>query len=421
MTSWSDFKARLQFRRPMATALNPLRYLGPGMLVAVGFIDPGNWASNVAAGAGFGYQILWVVSLGTLMLILLQHNAAHLGIATGLCLAEGATRHLPKWLSRPVLGTAVIAAIATAFAEILGGAISLQMLFHIPLKLGACLTALVVGCLLLWNTYKVIEKIIVGFVSLIGLGFLFELLLVKIHWASAATGWVMPHFPSGSTTIIMSVLGAVVMPHNLFLHSEFIQSRQWNQQGEAAIQTHLRFELFDTLFSMIVGWAINSAMILLAAATFFRQHIAVDSLEQAESMLRPILGPSAALVFAMALLCAGLASSTTAGMAGGSIFAGIFDRPYDIKDPRSKAGVGITLGLALLGALLITDTFKALILSQVALSIQLPITILLQVYLTSSRKVMGTHANGPLDRSLLWITAAVVISLNLLLLRSVLG
>lgn len=421
MPPWSEFKARLQFRRPLQSALNPLRYLGPGMLVAVGFIDPGNWASNVAAGAGFGYQILWVVTLGTLMLILLQHNAAHLGIATGLCLAEGATRHLPGWLSRPALGTAVVAAIATAFAEILGGAIALQMLFHLPLKLGAGLTALVVGALLLWNTYRVIEKIVVGFVSLIGLGFLFELFLVKIHWAAAASGWATPRFPAGSMTTIMSVLGAVVMPHNLFLHSEFIQSRQWNQQGEEAIRSHLRFELFDTLFSMIVGWAINSAMVILAAATFFRHRIPVDSLEQAESMLRPILGPSAAIVFALALLCAGLASSTTAGMAGGSIFAGIFNRPYDIHENRTKAGVCFTLGLALLGVLLVTDTFKALILSQVALSIQLPITILLQIYLTSSRKVMGSHANTPLDRTLLWITASVVIALNLVLLKSVMG
>jgi len=420
MKSWSQFKERLQFRRPLNAAFNPLNFLGPGMLVAVGFIDPGNWASNLAAGAGFGYQLLWVVSLGTAMLIMLQHNAAHLGIVTGLCLSEGATRHLPRWVSRPVLGTAVLAAIATAFAEILGGGVALGMLFHLPLKLGAALTALVVGGLLLWNTYKVIEKIIVGFVSLIGLGFLFELLLVKIHWAAAGAGWVMPRFPGGSATIIMSVLGAVVMPHNLFLHSEFIQSRQWNQQGEEAIQTHLRFELFDTLVSMIVGWAINSAMILLAAATFFRQHIPVDSLEQAEAMLRPILGPSAAMVFALALLCAGLASSTTAGMAGGSIFAGIFDRPYDIHEGRSKAGVALTLGAALLGVLLVTDTFKALILSQVLLSIQLPITILLQIYLTSSRKVMGSHANTPLDRILLWITAGVVIALNLMLLRSLL-
>nr|WP_320131542.1 Nramp family divalent metal transporter [uncultured Holophaga sp.] len=419
--SWTDFKARLHSRRPLAGALNPLRYLGPGMLVAVGFIDPGNWASNMAAGAGFGYPILWIVTLSTIFLIILQHNAAHLGIVTGLCLSEGATRFLPKWISRPALGTAVLAAVATAFAEILGGAIALGMLFHLPLKLGALLTTVVVGFLLLGNTYRVIEKIIVGFVSLIGLGFLFELLLVKIHWSAAVVGWVKPSFPPGSTLVLMSVLGAVVMPHNLFLHSEFIQSREWNLQGEEAIRSHLRFELYDTLVSMIIGWAINSAMVLLAAATFFTHRVGVDSLEQAEAMLRPILGPSAALIFALALLCAGLASSTTAGMAGGSIFAGIFDRPYDIHERHSRAGVALTLGLALVGVLLVTDTFKALVVSQVLLSVQLPITILVQIHLTGSRRVMGRHANGPLDRFLLWTVALIVIALNLWLLWTTLA
>lgn len=390
------------------------------MLVAVGFIDPGNWASNVAAGATYGYQLLWVVTLATLMLILLQHNAAHLGIVTGKCLAESATQYLPPSLSRPVLGTAVLAAVATAFAEILGGGIALGMLFHLPLRLGAGLTALVVGGLLFLNSYKAIEKVIVGFVSLIGLGFLFELLLVQTHWHQAFAGWVTPGTPPGSMVIVMSILGAVVMPHNLFLHSEFIQSRQWNLQGDEAIQSHLRFELLDTLFSMAVGWAINSAMVLLAAATFFRQHVPVASLEQAEAMLRPIVGPSASLVFALALLCAALASTVTAGMAGGSIVAGMFDRPYEIRDSPSRAGIGLTLGLAFLGVLLVQDSFRALVYSQMLLSLQLPVTVLLQIYLTSSRKVMGSYANSRLDKALLGGVVVVVIWLNLLLVKSML-
>ncbi|MBK8793075.1 MAG: Nramp family divalent metal transporter [Holophaga sp.] len=419
MRTWSEFREHLRLRNPLPNAWSPLRFLGPGMLVAVGFIDPGNWASNVAAGAGFGYQLLWVVTLSTLMLILLQHNAAHLGIVTGLCLSESATAHLPRWISRPALGSAVMAAIATAFAEIMGGAIALGMLFHLPLKIGACLTALVVGGLLFMNTYNRIEKLIVGFVSLIGLGFLFELLLVNLQWHSALVGWVKPSLPAGAITIVMSVLGAVVMPHNLFLHSEFIQSRQWNQQGEAAIKHHLRFEFFDTLISMIVGWAINSAMILLAAATFFKKGIPVDSLEQAEAMLRPILGPAAAVVFALALLCAGVASSITAGMAGGSIFAGIFGRTYDIREGHTKVGLLITLLPALVAVFFITDTFKALLLSQVLLSVQLPITIVLQLSLTSSRKVMGTYANAGFGKLLLWAIAILVIVLNLMLLKNV--
>ena len=419
MKRWAEFRAHLSTRSPLPGAWSPLRFLGPGMLVAVGFIDPGNWASNVAAGASFGYQLLWVVTLSTFMLILLQHNAAHLGIVTGLCLSESATVNLPRWISRPALGSAVLASIATAFAEIMGGAIALGMLFHLPLKLGACLTTLVVGGLLFLNSYGRIEKLIVGFVSLIGLGFLFELLLVHTHWSAALVGWVKPGLPLGSMAIVMSVLGAVVMPHNLFLHSEFIQSRKWNLQGEDAIRRHLRFEFFDTLFSMLVGWAINSAMILLAAATFFQHQVPVESLEQAEAMLRPILGPAAAIVFALALLCAGVASSITAGMAGGSIFAGIFGHTYDIQEKETKLGLLVTLLPALLAVFLITDTFKALILSQVLLSIQLPITILLQLSLTSSRKVMGAHANAGIEKCLLWTTAAVVIILNLMLLKSV--
>jgi len=389
--------------------------------VTVGFIDPGNWASNLAAGAQYGYQILWVVTLSTIMLMILQHNAAHLGIVSGLCLSEAAAHHLPAWVARPVLGTAVLAAVATAFAEIMGGAIALGMLFHLPLKLGASLTALVVFGLLFWNSYGRIEKLIIGFVSLIGLGFLFELLLAQIQWSEALVGWVKPSIPSGSMVTIMSVLGAVVMPHNLFLHSEFIQSRQWNTQGDEAIQSHLRFEMFDTMFGMVSGWAINSAMVLLAAATFFQHRIPVNSLEQSEVMLRPILGSAAALVFALALLCAGLASTITAGMAGGSIFAGIFGRAYSIREGLSRVGVALTLLPALLAVFFVTDSFKALIWSQVLLSIQLPITIVLQIGLTSSGKVMGSYANTSSGKLVLWTVAAVVIGLNLLLLKSALS
>ena len=245
-----------------------LSYLGPGILVTVGFIDPGNWASNMAAGADYGYTLLWMVTLSTIMLILLQHNAAHLGIVTGDCLSEAATRYLPRPLSRFVLGTAIMAAAATVMAELLGGAIALQMLFNLPLTAGAVLLA---GfCLyLLWsNSYNKLEKIIVAFVSLIGLSFLAELALVKVDWGASLQSWVTPAFPSGSLLVIASVLGAVVMPHNLFLHSEVIQSRQWNLENETVIARQLRFEFLDTLFSMGIGWAINSAMIIIAAVVF---------------------------------------------------------------------------------------------------------------------------------------------------------
>ena len=395
-----------------------LKYIGPGLLVTVGFIDPGNWASNIAAGSQYGYLLLWMVTLSTMMLIVLQHNAAHLGIATGKCLSEAATEYMRPWIRNIVLISAVGAAVSTALAEILGAAIALNMLFQLPIKIGALLTLAVVLALQFTNSYRKIEKIIIGFVSLIGLSFLFEICLIHTDWAAAASGWVTPAFPKGSMVIIMSVLGAVVMPHNLFLHSEIIQSRQWNLQDESVIKKQLKYEFADTLFSMIVGWAINSAMILMAAATFFSQNIVVDDLAQAKIMLEPLLGNAAGLVFALALLFAGVSSSITAGMAGGSIFAGIFGEPYNLKDNHSRLGVLITMVPATLIIFLIASPFDGLIYSQMLLSIQLPITIFAQIFLTSSKKVMGAHANGVWTKILLWGISLIVTFLNVALLIS---
>ena len=289
---------------PSYGALDIFKYIGPGLLVTVGFIDPGNWAANIATGSEFGYTLLWVVSLSTIMLIVLQHNVAHLGIATGLCLSEAATIYLKPWISKSVLSFAVLASVSTSLAEILGGAIALNMLFDVPIKLGALLVTIFVMIMLLSHSYQKIEKWIIGFVSIIGLSFLYELFLIKVDWAQAGVSWVLPSIPKGSILLIMSVLGAVVMPHNLFLHSEIIQSRQWNLQDEKIIKKQLKFEFADTLFSMIIGWAINSAMILLAAATFFSNNQKVTELPQAEKLLEPLLGANASAVFAVALLFA---------------------------------------------------------------------------------------------------------------------
>jgi len=408
------FKNRPHFHN----AAGFLKYLGPGLLVTVGFIDPGNWASNIAAGSQYGYTLLWMVTLSTIMLIVLQHNAAHLGIVTGKCLSEAATEYMRPWIRNFVLISAVGAAVSTALAEILGAAIALNMLFHLPIKIGSLLTLVVVLVLQFTNSYKKIEKIIIGFVSLIGISFLFEIYLIHTDWAAAAAGWVTPAFPKGSMVVIMSVLGAVVMPHNLFLHSEIIQSRQWNLQDESVISKQLKYEFTDTLLSMIVGWAINSAMILMAAATFFTQGTVVDDLAQAQAMLKPLLGDAAGLVFAVALLFAGLSSSITAGMAGGSIFAGIFGEPYNLKDSHSRLGVLITMVPATLIIFLIASPFDGLIYSQMLLSIQLPVTIFTLIYLTSSKRVMGHHANGTWLKVLLWGIGGIVTYLNVALLLS---
>lgn len=393
--------------------LDIFKYLGPGLLVTVGFIDPGNWASNFAAGSEYGYTLLWVVTLSTIMLIALQHNVAHLGIVTGLCLSEATQKYVRPLIGRPIIVSAILASISTSLAEILGAAIALQMLFGIPIVWGSILTTIAVCILLFTNSYRKIERAIITFVSMIGLSFIYELFLVDIDWPAATQGWVVPSVPEGSLLIIMSVLGAVVMPHNLFLHSEVVQSRKINEKGEEAIEKTLKYEFIDTLFSMIVGWAINSAMILLAATTFFANDTRVEELQQAQALLTPLLGNNAGNIFAIALLLAGISSTITSGMAAGSIFAGLFGESYDSHDRHSIIGVLLSLGLALLAIVFIGNPFKGLIYSQMLLSLQLPLTVFLQVYLTSSKRVMGKYANRPLNAAFLYSLAIIVSALNI--------
>ena len=417
-----DFIKDLRRRdhKPRFGGLEILKYIGPGLLVTVGFIDPGNWASNIAAGSEYGYELLWMVTLSTIMLIILQHNVAHLGIATGLCLSEAANIHTPRWVSRTVLVSAMGASVSTSLAEILGAAVALNMLFHIPVPAGAIMAFLFVVIMLFTNSYQKIEKFIIAFVSIIGLSFLYELTLVDINWAQAGIGWIKPTIPQGSMIVVMSVLGAVVMPHNLFLHSEIIQSRQWNLEDDKVIRRQMDYELFDTLFSMVIGWAINSAIILLAATAFFNHNppIGVNELQQAENILKPLLGNNAAVVFGVALLFAGIASTITSGMAGGSIFAGLFGEPYDIHDSHSRLGVLISLVIALLLIFVISNPYRGLIISQMVLSIQLPFTIFLQIYLTSSEKVMGKYVNTATTKAMLLIVGGIVVYLNIKLLFS---
>jgi manganese transport protein len=397
-------------------SLELFRYIGPGFFVTVGFIDPGNWVTNVAAGSQFGYTLLWVVSLSTVILIIVQHNAAHLGIVTGLCLSEAASKFFKPWLRVLMLGSAMIACVATALAELLGSAIGLNMLTGLPLVVGAVLSAGFSAWMLFSKNYQRLEKWIMGFVSLIGMAFIFEIWLADVAWAKVLVGWVTPAVPVGSLTVIMGVLGAVVMPHNIFLHSEVIQSRQWNAQGDDVIKKQLKYEFLDTLTGMGAGWAINSAMIIVAAAVFYKNGIVVNELPQVTLTLKPIFGSASAVVFALGLLFAGLSSSVTAAMAGGSIFAGIFIEPFDINDPHSRIGLTITLLGALAAIMLLSDPFKGILWSQVALSLQLPLTIVPLILLTSSKKVMGTYANKPYGAAVLWIVGLIVIGLNIALL-----
>lgn len=397
-------------------SLELFRFIGPGFFVTVGFIDPGNWVTNVTAGSQFGYQLLWVVTLSTVILIIVQHNAAHLGIVTGLCLAEAASTFFKPWLRVLMLGSALLACVSTALAELLGAAIGLNMLTGLPLAPGAIMAACFSAWMLLSKNYQRLEKWIMGFVSLIGLAFVFEIWLADVSWSSTLAGWVTPALPSGALPVIMAVLGAVVMPHNIFLHSEVIQSRQWNAKGDDIIRKQLKYEFFDTLAGMGAGWAINSAMIIMSAAVFFSHGITISELGQVSVTLEPIFGRLSVTVFALGLVFAGLSSSVTAAMAGGSVFAGIYREPFDMADPHSRTGLLITLLGALAAIMLLTNPFTGILWSQIALSLQLPFTIVPLLMLTSSREVMGEYANRTSTRCWLWLTALTVIALNIALL-----
>lgn len=397
-----------------------LQYLGPGFIVTVGFIDPGNFATNAQGGAEFGYSLLWVIALSTLMLILLQHMAAHIGIQTGLCMPEAVAAHF-RPAARVVYGcTAMCACVATALAEILGGAIGLQVLFHLPLVVGSLLTAVFVVAMIWGQAYHKLEHVIIGFVSIIGFCYLAELVIVKPDLGLAAYSVVVPAVNSRSILVAMAMLGAVVMPHNIYLHSEVIQSRDWSAKNDTERAHLLRYEFLDTLLAMGAGWLINSAMVVVAAAVFF-PHVVPQSLADVGKTLEPLAGPVAALLFAIALLCSGLSSSITAGMAGGTIFSGYLLKPTDLGNKWFRLGVALTLIPAVLIASLGLDPLKTLIISQATLSVQLPFTILPLLLLTRSEKVMGRFRNTWRENTLLIVTGVVVVGLNVLLLLQMFG
>lgn len=408
-------------RPPKLMALEILKYIGPGFLVTIGFIDPGNWASNLAGGSFYGYKILWIISISTIVLIILQHNAAHLGIASGLCLAEATRFHFKKPVSNFILTSALCASIATVFAEVLGAALALNIMFKLPIYLGAIMVSILVAWLLFFNTYRKLEKIIIGFVSIIGLSLIYELFLIDVSWHDVLIGWVKPEMPKGSILLIMSMLGAVIMPHNMFLHSEIIQSRQWNLEDKKVIKSKLKFEFYDTMFSMIVGWAINSAIIILATDVFFNRGVKITDISQAGEILRPLLGNVALMVFAIALFFAGISAAVTGCMSSGTISAGFHKEPYDINDNHTRLGIIITLTISVIIIFFINNAFNALIISQAILSVQLPITIFTQIILTSNKKLMGKYSNVISTKIILLVIGIIISLLNIILFYSILN
>jgi manganese transport protein len=392
-------------------------FLGPGFLVTVGFIDPGNWATNIEGGSKFGYELLWVITLSTIMLIVVQNMAAKLGIATGKSLAV----NIRQRFSRPVsafLGlTIVLACVATDVAELLGGAIGFKLLFGMPLWSGALLTVLLEVFLIVSQRYHRIEAIIMGFLGIIGLCYLAEILIVRPDWAQLAPSMVVPTVNRSSIYVAMAILGAVVMPHNIFLHSNVIHSRKWGISEDEKMAL-LHYEKADTFSAMLLGWVVNSAMIIVAAAVFYRHQVVVASIEQASATLKPLAGPLAGLLFAVALVFAGIGSSVTSSMAEVNVITGFLGRPEDPRTLLYRISVFVTAVPSFLIIILAMNTFRILIFSQVVLSIQLPFTLIPLVILCRDRNIMGRFRSSRLEFAAALVISAVVIILNIYLLYS---
>ena len=389
-----------------------LSFLGPGFLVTVGFIDPGNWATNIEGGSKFGYQLLWVVTLGTVMLVLIQHSAAKLGIATGKSLAVNIRDFFPGPVTAFLGFSVILACVATDVAELLGGGIGFMLFFGIPLWAGALITLLLKVFLVISQRYHRIETIIVGFLGIITLCYLVELLIVKPDWSAAFSGLLVPEVDNKSIYTALAILGAVVMPHNIFLHSNVIHSREWGI-SEKEKRELLRYEKIDTLSAMTLGWVVNASMIIVAAAVFYNNHIPVNSIEQASSTLKPLAGPLAGLLFSIALIFSGVGSSMTSSMAEADVITGFLGKPEDPRTALYRTAVFITAIPAFLIILFTQDTFRILIFSQVILSIQLPFTLVPLLILSRNSTVMGSFRSRNLEFAAASIISLIVIVLNI--------
>jgi manganese transport protein len=389
--------------------------LGPGFLVSVGYMDPGNWGTNLAGGAGFGYELLWVILLSNLIAIFLQISSAKLGIATGKNLAQLIREQFPRPVATFLGISATIAIMATDMAEVLGGALGFNILFHIPLFISALLTGAIVLCLLTlsrWG-YRKIEYIIIGLVSGIGLTYVYEMLLIRPDWSQVALHALIPQVSSGSILVAVGILGATVMPHNVFLHSSLAPSRLSGPDASMSERRKvLRLAKIDTVAALNVAFFVNAAMLVVAGTVFFQHVNPADlSLQAAYVTLTPALGALAALAFGVGLLASGLSSSTTGTMAGQIVLQGFSGKKVEMWVWRL-----LTLVPALVIIALNISSVEVLVISQVILSLQLPFTMVAVVLLTSRRDLMGDLVNGRNTKVINVLICLVVTVLNVVLL-----
>ncbi|WP_046215758.1 Nramp family divalent metal transporter [Paenibacillus wulumuqiensis] len=397
-------------------------FAGPGALVAVGYMDPGNWATSIAGGSRFGYTLLSVVLLSSLVAMLLQTLAAKLGIVTGKDLAQATRDATGKKMAVFLWILTELAIIATDLAEVIGSAIALNLLFGIPLLWGIVITTLDVLLLLLLQKkgFRIIESIVIVLIATIFVVFVFEMIAARPDVAAIFGGYV-PKLEvvtnSGMLFVALGILGATVMPHNLYLHSSIIQSRQY-KRDETGRREAVRYARLDSVFSLTIAFIINSAILILGAAAFYGNGLQVSEIEGAYELLSPTLGVGiASTLFAVALLASGQNSTITGTLAGQIVMEGFVQLRISPVLRRI-----ITRLLAVIPAFIVTwlygssGTGDLLLWSQVVLSLQLPFAVIPLVKFTSDRRKMGNFANGKLVQSIAWLATGLIVVLNVFLL-----
>ena len=400
-----------------------LAFSGPGFLVAVGYMDPGNWATDIAGGSRFAYQLIFVLMMSNLIAILVQALAARLGIVTQMDLAQACKLRYSRRTTIILWVLCEIAIAACDLAEVIGSAIALNLLFHIPLLLGVCLTALdVLAILYLQHKgFRYLEAVVVTLIGVIGGCYLIELLLVRPNMVAIAKGFV----PTAQILtnpemlyIAIGMLGATVMPHNLYLHSSLVQTRAIDRTP-AGMKTAMRYNFLDYFLALNFAFLINAAILIMAAGTFFRAGLThVAEIQEAYHTLTPLLGTRmAAVLFAVALLCSGQNSTLTGTLAGQIVMEGFLNLRLVPWLRRL-----ITRLLAIIPAVITViffgqgGTAKLLIFSQVILSLQLSFAVVPLVMFTSDRRMMGEFVNSRWMKILAWFTAGIIAILNAYLL-----
>ena len=397
---------------------SPLLFAGPAVVASIAYMDPGNFATNIQAGAKYGYALLWVVLTASLAAMLFQSLSAKLGIVTGRNLAEMCREHFPKPVVWGLWIVSEIAAMATDLAEFLGGAIGLSLLLHIPLLAGMGVTGVLTYGILMFEGrgFRPTELIIGTLVAAIALCYLVEMVIAPVDWAAAGLGSVVPSLPNaGAVTIAVGIVGATIMPHAIFLHSGLTQNRA-PARNDRERRLVLRFSNIEVLVALGVAGLVNMAMVIMASSAFHAGHSDVAEIQTAYKTLTPLLGPAAAGAFLTALLASGLASSTVGTMAGQMIMQGFLRVRVPIIVRRL-----VTMIPAFVVVWLGVNSTSALIMSQVVLSIALPAPVIALLIFTSRKDIMGAFANSRLTNIAASFAAVVILTLNAVLLLQAFG